>query len=331
MAVPKFQIRGDIMVKFIIKKILGLIPMLLLITFIIYLGLELTPGDAVSHMISPELLSNMDPAKLDEIRAAYGLNDSFILRYFRWLGEILRGNFGYSVSSGVPIINIIKDLLPATLELAIAALLISTILGSLLGLFSAIRRGTFSENLLTVAGMIGVSIPQFFFGMVCILIFSLNLGWLPVGGRMMPGKTAFIDRYEYLILPALVLGISLTAGVMRYARSSMLDTMNKEYIRTARSKGLPEWRVNLVHGFRVALTPVIVLIGFRLPTLIGGAVVIETIFRWPGIGSAFATAVRAQNYPLVMMIALLTVTAVLVSSFLVDVLTALLDPRVKLD
>ncbi len=317
--------------KFIIKKLLGLIPMLILITFIIYLGLELTPGDAVSHMISPEMLSNVDPQKLEEIRAAYGLNDPFILRYFRWLGEILRGNFGYSVSSGVPIIDIIKDLLPATLELAIAALLISTILGSALGLFSAIRRGTFSENLLTVAGMIGVSIPQFFFGMVCILIFSLNLGWLPVGGRMMPGKTAFIDRYEYLILPALVLGISLTAGVMRYARSSMLDTMNAEYIRTARSKGLPEWKVNLVHGFRVALTPVVVLIGFRLPTLIGGAVVIETIFRWPGIGSAFATAVRGQNYPLVMMIALMTVTTVLVSSFLVDILTALLDPRVKLE
>ena len=148
---------------------------------------------------------------------------------------------------------------------------------------------------------------------------------------MMPGKTAFIDRYEYLILPALVLGISLTAGVMRYARSSMLDTMNAEYIRTARSKGLPEWKVNLVHGFRVALTPVVVLIGFRLPTLIGGAVIIETIFRWPGIGSAFATAVRGQNYPLVMIIALMTVTTVLVSSFLVDILTALLDPRVKLE
>lgn len=319
------------MLKYTLKKLLGLIPMLIFITFIIYLGLELTPGDAVSHMISPEMLANVDPAKLDEIRALYGLNDPFLLRYFRWLEEILRGNFGYSVSSGVPIINIIKDLLPATLELSVAALCISTILGSVLGLFSAIRRGTFSENLLTVAGMIGVSIPQFFFGMVCILIFSLNLGWLPVGGRMMPGKTAFVDRYEYLILPALVLGIALTAGVMRYARSSMLDTMNKEYIRTARSKGLPEWRVNLVHGFRVALTPVIVLVGFRLPTLIGGAVVIETIFRWPGIGSAFATAVRGQNYPLVMMIALLTVTAVLVASFLVDIATALLDPRVKLD
>ena len=317
--------------KFIIKKILGLIPMLFVITFIIYLGLELTPGDAVSHMISPELLSSMDPAKLDEIRAAYGLNDPFILRYLKWIGEILRGNFGYSISSGVPIIDMIKELLPATLELAVAALLISTILGSVLGLFSAIRRGTFTENLLTVAGMIGVSIPQFIFGMVCILIFSLKLGWLPVGGRMMPGRTAFIDRYQYLILPALVLGISLTAGVMRYARSSMLDTMNAEYIRTARSKGLPEWKINLVHGFRVALTPVVVLIGFRLPTLIGGAVLIETIFRWPGIGSAFATAVRSQNYPLVMMIALITVTAVLLSSFIVDIFTALLDPRVKLD
>lgn len=319
------------MLNYIIKKILGLIPMVLIITFLIYLGMELTPGDAVSHLINPEMLANVDPAKLEEIRAAYGLNDPFIIRYFRWLFELVQGNFGYSISSGVPISQMLKDLIPATLELSAAALFISTVLGSVLGLFSAIRRGTISENVLTVAGMIGVSIPQFFFGMVCVLIFSLNLGWLPVGGRMMPGQTAFFDRLEYLILPATVLGISLTAGVMRYSRSSMLDTMNKDYIKTARSKGLPEWRVNLVHGFRVALTPVIVLIGFRLPTLIGGSVVIETIFRWPGVGSAFATAVRAQNYPLVMMIALFSVIAVLLASFFVDIATALLDPRVKLD
>jgi len=319
------------MLKFTVKRLIGLIPMVFVITFIIYLALNLTPGDAVSHMISPEALANVDASKLDEIRAAYGLNDPFLIRYFRWLGEILTGNFGYSISSGVPIADELKKLIPATLELSVAALLISTLLGSALGLFSAIRRGTFTESLLTVGGMIGVSIPQFFFGMVCILIFSLNLNWLPVGGRMMPGKTAFFDRIQFLILPALVLGISLTAGVMRYARSSMLDTMNKEYIRTARSKGLPEWRVNLIHGFRVALTPVIVLVGFRLPTLIGGSVVIETIFRWPGVGSAFATAIRAQNYPLVMMIALFSVLAVLLASFFVDIATALLDPRIKLD
>ena len=319
------------MLKFIVKRLLGLIPMVLIITFIIYFALDLTPGDAVSHMISPEMLANVDASKLNEIRAAYGLDDPFLLRYFKWLGQLLTGNFGYSLTSGVPIADELKKLIPATLELSIAALLISTILGSALGLFSAIRRGTFSEGVLTVAGMIGVSIPEFFFGMVMILIFALNLNWLPVGGRMMPGRTAFFDRVQYLIMPALVLGISLTAGVMRYARSSMLDTMNKEYIRTARSKGLPEWRVNLIHGFRVALTPVIVLVGFRLPTLIGGSVVIETIFRWPGVGSAFATAIRAQNYPLVMIIALFSVIAVLLASLIVDVTTALLDPRVKLD
>lgn len=148
---------------------------------------------------------------------------------------------------------------------------------------------------------------------------------------MAPGETGIWNHFKYLILPASVLGISLTAGVMRYSRSSMLDTMNKDYIKTARAKGLPEWRVNLVHGFRVALTPVVVLIGFRLPTLIGGSVVIETIFQWPGIGNAFKTAVTGQNYPLVMMIALFSVLAVLMASFLVDILTAVLDPRVKLE
>ena len=178
--------------------------------------------------------------------------------------------------------------------------------------------------------MLGVSIPQFFLGMVSILVFALNLKWLPIGGRMLPGQTDFLSQLRFLIMPALVLGITLTAGVMRYSRSSMLDTMNKDYIRTARSKGLPEWRVNLVHGFRVAITPVVVLIGFRLPMLIGGSVVIETIFQWPGIGNAFNMAVRGQNYPLVMTIALFSVFAVLIASFLVDILTAALDPRVKL-
>ena len=216
-------------------------------------------------------------------------------------------------------------------ELSLAALAISSVLGSILGILSALKKGSIGDNVLTVFGMIGVSIPQFFFGMLCILVFALDWAILPIGGRMAPGETGIWNHFKYLILPASVLGISLTAGVMRYSRSSMLDTMNKDYIKTARAKGLPEWRVNLVHGFRVALTPVVVLIGFRLPTLIGGSVVIETIFQWPGIGNAFKTAVTGQNYPLVMMIALFSVLAVLMASFLVDILTAVLDPRVKLE
>lgn len=319
------------MLKFILKKLVGMIPMLIVITFAIYGLLELTPGDPISRMIDPETLGQMSAEQVDAMRDSMGLNDPFVLRYVRWLGNIVRGDFGYSLSSGVPVMDIIKSAMPATLELAAAALIFSTLLGSLLGVVGAIKKGTVGDSVLTVAGMIGVSIPQFFFGMVCILIFSLNLGWLPVGGRTDPTVTSFFGRIHYLILPAAVLGLSLTAGVMRYARTSMLNTMNKEYIRTARSKGLPEWRVNLVHGFRVSLTPVIVLVGFRLPTLIAGSVVIETIFQWPGIGLTFNSAIRSGNYNLVMCIALIFVFMVLFASTLVDIMTAVLDPRVKLE
>lgn len=319
------------MVKYTIKKLLGMIPMLIIITFLIYGLLELTPGDAVSHLMDPEAMARLTPDQINALRASYGLDKPFVIRYFMWLFQILQGNFGYSSSSGVPVSQIMAELLPATLELSGAALIISTILGSVLGVLGAIRKGTIGDNVLTVAGMIGVSIPQFFFGVCAILIFSLTLGWLPAGGRTDPSVVNFFGRVKYLVLPALVLGISQTAGVMRYARTSMLDTMNKEYIRTARSKGIPEWRVNLVHGFRVSLTPVIVLVGFRLPTLIAGSVVIESVFQWPGIGNAFNTAVRSANYNLVMMIALLFVFMVLAASTIVDILTAVLDPRVKLD
>lgn len=319
------------MLKYILKKLVGMIPMLLIITFLIYGLLELTPGDAVSHLLDPEAMARLSAEQLAALRASYGLDDPFIIRYFKWLFQIMQGNFGYSSSSGVAVSKIMADLLPATLELSGTALVISTIFGSILGVLGAIKKGTIGDNVMTVAGMIGVSIPQFFFGVCAILVFSLTLGWLPAGGRTDPSVVDFFGRIKYLVLPALVLGISQTAGVMRYARTSMMDTMNKEYIRTARSKGIPEWRVNLVHGFRVSLTPVIVLVGFRLPTLIAGSVVIESVFQWPGIGNAFNTAVRSQNYNLVMMIALLFVFMVLAASTIVDILTAVLDPRVKLD
>jgi peptide/nickel transport system permease protein len=318
-------------ISYIIRRILVLIPMLLIITFLVFLGLELTPGDAVSYMVSPDALANISQESLEQLRDSLGLNDPFIVRYFKWIGGILKGKFGYSLSSGVPISEIVSDRLPATLELSITALLISTFLGSILGIISALKKGTIIDNILTLLGMLGVSIPRFFFGLVVILIFSLRLGWLPVGGRLLPGHESFVDTLPYLILPSLVLGLTMTAGVMRYARGSMLDALNKEYIRTARSKGLPEWRVKLIHGLRVALSPIIVLIGFRLPMLIGGSVVIEQVFQWPGIGREFVAAVRFQNTPLVMMIALLFVLAMLIASFLIDFLIAMLDPRIRLE
>lgn len=314
-----------------IRKLLVLIPMLLVINFLIYGGLELMPGDAVSFIAGPEAMANMSPEKLDALREALGLNKPFLIRYLNWLGGVLRGNFGYSLTSGTPIAQIVKAKLAATLELSFAALCISSFLGCLLGIFSALRKGSFADTILTVAGMLGLSIPEFFFGLCSLLFFAINNSIFPIGGRLTAGNGTVTDRLYHLILPALVMGLAMSAGVMRYARSSMLDSINKDYIKTARSKGLPEWRVNLIHGFRTALTPIIVLIGFRLPTLIGGSVVIEQVFQWPGVGSEFIAAVRGQNYPLVMMIALLSVTAVLLASFLVDLLTAILDPRVRLN
>lgn len=319
------------MTKFILKRVLMFIPMVLILTFLIYGAMELTPGDALDFMVDSEALAMMTPEQQEAMRESLGLNDPFLVRYAKWLGQLVQGNFGYSLSNGRPIKDILADVVPATLELSVAALLFSTVVGSILGLISALRRGSIADNVLSVAGVIGLSIPQFFFGMLCILFFALKLNWLPVGGRLQPGMTRYVDHLRFLIMPALVLGISMTAGVMRYSRAAMLDTMNKDYIKTARSKGLPEWRVNLVHGFRVSLTPIIVLVGFRLPTLIGGSVVIESIFQWPGVGLAFKNAVTAQNYPLVMIIALLMVLMVLIASLLIDVLTRVLDPRVNLD
>ena len=319
------------MLTFIIGRLLIVVPMLFAISFLVYLGLELTPGDAVSHMISPEVADRISAEQLDEMREALGLNKSFFERYYIWITNVLQGDFGRSLAGGVAISEIVFDRLPATLELSFIAIVFSTIFGCLLGVFSALKKGSMTDNSLSVVGMLGISIPEFFFGLVALLIFALNLHWLPIGGRLLPGYETLWDRLPHMVLPGLVLALMMTAGVMRYSRSAMLDSLSRDFIKTARAKGLPEWRINFIHGFRVALTPVIVLIGFRLPTLIGGSVIIEQVFQWPGIGNEFISAVRGQDYPLVMMIALFSVFAVLMASLIIDVLTALVDPRVRLN
>lgn len=318
------------MATYTIRKILSLIPMMLVISFLIYLGIELMPGDAVDFLIPPDALSTMSAEQLDQMRNSLGLNDPFVIRYVKWLTGILHGDFGYSLQSGVPVAEIMRNHISATIELSVAALIMSSVFGILLGVISALKKGSVLDHILDVVGMIGVAIPQFLFGLICINALALHHNILPVGGRMAYAGQSFIQRLPYLILPAAVLGFSMTAGVMRYARGSMLESMGRDYMKTARSKGIPEWRVNLLHGLRAAVTPVVVLIGFRLPMLIGGAVVVEEVFQWPGIGGLFIKAVRAQNTPLVMMIGFFSVLIVLVSSILVDLVTAMLDPRIKL-
>lgn len=317
------------MLKFIIKKLLFMIPMLIVISALVFFGMELTGTDPINYMVSPDMAANA--ANIEALRESLGLNDPAFIRYFRWLGDILQGKFGYSIINGQSILDILKSRLPATFELAFGSLILSTILGIGLGLLAAIKQNSIVDYLARILGVIGVSVPQFFFGIVVLMIFAVRLDLLPIGGRIPPGSTGFVSRIPNLILPMLTMAISMTATLLRYTRNSMLDVMNKDYIKTARSKGIPEWKVYLKHAFRNALRPTLVILAFRLPMLIGGSVVIESVFSWPGIGSTILGAVSAGDYPVIMITTMLIAASILAASFLVDVITAALDPRVRLD
>ena len=318
------------MAKYFVTRILTLIPMMLLISIVIFFCLEMTPGDPLTRLFPVEMLTSMSTENLDAMREAYGLNDPAIIRYFRWIGDILQGNLGISLVNGASINEILGNLLPATLRLSIAALLISTVLGLAFGILAAIKQNTWIDALCSVFGVLGISFPEFFVGICAIQLFSIKLGWFPAQGRMEAGGS-FWDSMRYLVLPACCLGFALTAALMRYTRGSMLDVLNKDYVKTARAKGLPEWKVYFKHAFRNALMPISVLLCLRLPMLIGGSVVIETVFGYSGVGKKLVEAINGKDYPVVMMITMIMTVVTLLASVLIDLLTAVLDPRVRLD
>ena len=314
--------------KYILKKLIQIIPMLVVISFLIFVALQAMPIDPINYLLPPG--SARDPQMIAELRARYGLDDPILIQYGRWIGQVIKGDFGYSIINGQPIKDILAQKLPATVELALAALIISSILGIVLGILSAVNQNGPIDYIARVIGVIGQSIPEFLFGIVLISVFALSLGWFPVGGRNIFGMTSFWDKSKNLVLPALALSIAMIATVLRYTRNSMLGVMNQEYIKTARSKGIPEWKVYLKHAFRNSMGPILVTIMLRIPGLIGGSVVIESVFNWPGIGSTLMGAVTSGDYPIIMVTTLLIATVMLVISFMVDVLSAILDPRIRL-
>ena len=319
------------MLKFIGKKILILIPKLLLISLIVFLGLQLLPGDAVTRTVSPEAYQNMTEEQFEALRDSLGLNDPILIQYFRWLGRFLTGDFGYSQASGSNIAQMLAGRLPYTIELAGWAVVIADLIGILFGFVAAVRKNKPIDHILTSGSVLGISVPEFFFGLVFILIFSLKLNWLPTGGRMAAGETGFFSRVRYMILPAFTLSIALLATLTRYTRGCMLDVLNKDYIKTARSKGLGDFVVNVKHGLRNALPPVLVLLCFRLPILVSGTVIVETVFNYPAMGSMILDAISAADMTVVMVTTMVVACVTLIASNLVDILTAALDPRVRLD
>jgi peptide/nickel transport system permease protein len=313
---------------FIIRRIAIVIPMALAISAIIFFASRLSPIDPLNSLISPDAAA--DPTNLELLRDRLGFNDPIIVQYFNWLTEMLKGNFGYSIQTGQPISEILALRMPATLELILSALVISTTLALAIGLVAGANRGGFTDKASRALAAVGISVPDFFIGLALLNVLAYRLQWLPTGQRISPGQETFFDRLPHLILPVATLSIAMLAVLIRYTRNSVLDTLNRDFVKTARSKGLPEWKVMWSHVFRNSLGPVMVILAFRLPLLVGGSVLVETVFQWPGIGSTVVAAVTVSDFPVIMVVSLLIAVAILFASFLVDIVKSVLDPRVRL-
>jgi peptide/nickel transport system permease protein len=298
------------------------------ISALIFFASRLSPIDPILAMIPPDMAS--DSANLNQLREELGLNDHIVLQYFTWLKNIATGDFGYSLQSGQQISEILALRMPATLELVLSALILSTILALTLGLFAGAKKGGFADKLSRILGVVGIAIPDFFIGLALLNVFAYRVSWLPSGNRVAPGQITFWDRFPNYILPVATLTIAMLAVLIRYTRNSVLDTLNRDFVKTARSKGVPEWRVLYSHVFRNSLGPVMVLLAFRLPLLVGGSILVETVFQWPGIGTTIIAAVTASDYPVIMVVSMLIAMVILVASFLVDIVKSILDPRVRL-
>lgn len=317
------------MLKFILKKLAMMIPMLLVISLAVFLGLRSTGIDPITFMVPPEVQSQ-SPEIVEQLREDLGLNKPLIVQYFNWLGNILQGDLGLT-NRGEKISAIIAERLPYTLELSAYAMLFSAIIGIGIGIISAIRQNGIVDYIGRVLAVLGQAVPQFLVGILMIWIFSIKMGIFPAANRVSPDATnAFVDAFMHLFLPVTTLTIGMVAVLMRYARNTMLDVLNSDYIKTARSKGIPEWKVYMKHGFRNAMKPVLVILMFRVPALIGGSVVIESVFSYPGIGTSMTNAITNMDYNLVLVITLIIAAVMLIASFMVDVLNAVLDPRVRL-
>ncbi len=315
---------------YLVRRLLQSIPLLIGITLISFAIMQLAPGDPMSTMISPDL----DMEAVDARRAELGLDQPIYVQYFRWLSELLSGNMGYAVQSGRPVLQMIVERIPATLLLTASALAFAYIVAVPLGVISALKQHNLADYLLTLFAFLGISTPSFFAGILLVYVFAIQLNLLPTSGHYSIGEgligfAATADRLRYLLLPMLALGTRHLAQVMRFTRSSMLDVLNQDYIRTARAKGIHERVVVYKHALRNALLPIVTLLGLTLPALIGGSFIIETIFAWPGMGRLGVNAIFAREYPILMGLNVLVACMVLMGNLLADVMYAFVDPRIQ--
>jgi peptide/nickel transport system permease protein len=298
---------------------------LVLVSAITFFLVNLAPG-------GPSALMRMDatPEQREAIARRFGLDQPVPVRYVEWLGGAVHGDFGTSMLTQEPVLNRIADRLPNTLTLSVLALGLSIVLGIPMGVISALRRGTTEDYALATFSLLGLSIPAFWLGIMLILTFSVNFQILPSSGLATTGADfSLSDRLQHLIMPTLVLATTVLPTVVRFTRSAMLEVLGQDYIRTATAKGLNHVRVNYVHALRNALVPVISVIGTLIPRLVGGAVVTEAVFGWPGMGRLAVEAANGRDYPLIVGITVVVAAVVVVTSLVVDLAYTWIDPRIR--
>jgi len=315
---------------FFVRRILTMIAVFLLITVIIFWLVHMAPGDPVSRLIPIDEYNAGTPAFIAQKRHDLGLDQPLIVQYFRWFGNAVQGNLGYSVASGRPVSSMIGERISPTIELMGLSLALGILIALPLGILAAVRKNGITDYLATVVSLVTISTPTFFLGIIAIYVFSLKLHLLPSSGMSNPNDGSPADLVRHLIMPVLILGLATAGQLTRYVRSSMLSELTSEYVRTALAKGMPMWQVLFKHVLRNALIPIITVIAIFLPGLLGGAVVVEQIFAWPGMGQLAVTAVTRQDNSVIIAFALLVSILVLLSNLLADVLYAVVDPRVVL-
>ncbi len=312
------------MIAQILKKILMVIPKLLVVSIILFILINVLPGDAAMGMVADDA----SPEYYLELKAKMGLDRPAVVRYFEWLVGMLHGDFGTSFISGLPVSEIIGQRLPCTLELTILAIIISIIIAIPIGILSAVKRNSPLDVGTSILSMIGVAMPSFWLGMLLIILFSLKLRLLPASGYVAPSKN-ILENLRKMIMPALAVGIAFTATVMRQTRSALLEVLGQDYVLTARAKGLKEKVVIWKHTLRNALIPVITVISMQIGRLIGGVIVTETVFVLPGMGNAIADAILSRDYPVVMGMIMVVASVVIFINMFVDVIYIFIDPRIS--
>src|SRR5881296_1384959 len=310
--------------RLIAHRLLATIPVLLLVTAGVFALLHLTPGDPIDAMMA----ESVDSTAKDALRRELGLDRPIPVQYAAWMGRLLRGDLGRSIRNGEPVLENVSRRLRPSLELTFFAMTISLVVAFPVGIVSAIRRNTVLDRAGATFALFGICMPNFLLALLLIFFFGVTLRWLPISGYTDPLEEGW-NGLRSLVLPAVTLGLALAAVVTRTLRSSVLEAITEDYVRTARAKGLSEWRVIRAHVLKNALIPVVTVLGLQLGTLIGGAVITEYVFALPGVGRLVVDAVFARDYPLVQGVVLLIAIGFILSNLVVDVLYGWIDPRIR--